>query len=44
MSLDYLGGLDGKGNADDLTTLLNSKADSLSNEQKNALKTVLLAF
>jgi transcriptional regulator with XRE-family HTH domain len=44
VSLDYLGGLDKVNNTDGLTALFNSKADYLSKEQKNALKTVLAAF
>ena len=44
VSLDYLGGLDNSGNADDLSALFNSKASSFTKEQKNALKTVLVAF
>lgn len=44
VSLDYLGGLDNSGSSDDLSALFSSKAGSLTKEQKNALKTVLLAF
>jgi hypothetical protein len=42
--LDYLGGLDTPNKTDGLTALFNGKVDTLSKEQKNALKTVLIAF
>ncbi len=44
VSLDYLGGLDVPGSSNDLSALFNSKAGSLSKDQKNVLKTVLEAF
>ena len=44
VSLDFLGGLETAPPDDALTTLFNSKATSLTSEQKNALKTILEAF
>lgn len=44
VSLDYLGGLDNSTNNNSLAALFNAKVDSLSKEQVNALKTVLMAF
>jgi len=44
VSLDFLGGLENNAINNELTALFNEKASVLSNEQKNALKTILLAF
>lgn len=44
ISLDFLGGLDKTSNNNPLLTLFNAKADKLTPEQQNALKTILEAF
>ena len=44
LSLDYLSGLDVKKVSDPLVALLEDKAGSLSNKQKEALKTIIEAF
>jgi transcriptional regulator with XRE-family HTH domain len=44
VSLDYLGGLDGKGSSEPVVSHFNSKLGSLSELQKKALVGVLKAF
>jgi transcriptional regulator with XRE-family HTH domain len=44
VSLDYLGGLDGKGSSEPVVSLFNSKLGSLSDLQKKAVMGVLRAF
>jgi hypothetical protein len=42
--LDFLGGLDSKGNSEPLVNLLTSKLGSLSDLQKKAVVALLKAF